>query len=279
MKIVVLEHGTSNHIVMIENWIGLCDVNGWDLVVFTNEECRNRLNRTYGGKVKIEIYDSGNIRSLSKILRSLNRNDKLIVNSMYVNYYFYFILFLFHRNSYFTIHNVNKWFYRAPTADRWLKKFLKSIVFKSIYSFSSGIFVNSKNMKDHLRNYDRKKSVFVLPFSLKINNRSHKSIAKLNVVYPGIVCKKRKCYENFIRLAKDFPNVSFILLGKVHQGSLDLLERIDDLNLKNITSFKEYVEPALFDEYMAACNILFSEVNVEYGDEIYGRSKTRGFLI
>jgi hypothetical protein len=276
MRIVVLENGTLNHVVMIKNWIKIAEINNWKLVIFTSEECKSKLLKLDSKTIELKTFSSSSIKSFIDIIKFLKSSDMLVVNSMYLNYHFYIALFTFHRNSYFSIHNVNKWFFSAPTNDNLVKKIIKSCVFKIIYRLAAGVFVNSDNMKAHIRKYDLKKRVEILPFSLSLKEKKYPDIRNLTIVYPGIVSQQRKRYGNFLKAATLFPDIKFILLGKLLDDTDFIADYIDVKKLDNVIYFPEYVEQEEFDLYMNECNLLFSDINVKYGDEIYGQSKDSG---
>ena len=128
-----------------------------------------------------------------------------------------------------------------------------------------------------------KKYLSIVPFSVNKNYDTQFSNSDvLRVVFPGEVNIRRKFYNNFLNLAKDYPNIQFILLGKFsnHESKTELTRRMEKDNIENLITFDDYVSVEDFKSQMNNATVLFTDFNLFYENsdffEIYGKTKDTG---
>ena len=279
MKVVVLEVSTANHLVMLQNWIRISAVNNLDITIFTNERCLSMLEKTDEykyGRLSVKKICKFNGDLISEIRSELGPAGRLVVNSIYTNFIFFIFLFATVKHAYFTIHNVNKWFFLTAKSGGIVRRLIRFIILKAIFFLASGVFVNSENMKKYMLSLGVKKRTCVLPFSLKMRPNLKCRNSTFTIVYPGVVSEKRKSYELFFMAAQRFPDIDFILLGTLGKEEINVISRIDKTTCSNVKVFNSYVPVNVFDSYMSKCDLLFSDIKTKFDDEIYGLSKDSG---
>ncbi|HBY86120.1 MAG TPA: hypothetical protein DEO86_09615 [Colwellia sp.] len=286
MKIAIYEVSCSNHAVMIYNWVEICKKNDWDFEIFTTKDIYKQVSSD------IEVVD-GQLHLLKKISLvevikatvNLRKCDVIVITSLQ-SYFLHYLPLLFLRSKFLlTIHNLNTWFVGKDFSS--FKGIVKYVVRRLFLKKIKALTVNSENMKKYLDDKQfTSKLVSIVPFSLRQQSScsliANKNTQALNIVYPGMVSKKRKCYKDFLMLAKKNPDITFTLLGRliIKEGGDEIEAEINDNNLKNVVYYKAFVEQEEFDKVMNSASALFSVVNVDYNHqgitEVYGETKDSG---
>jgi hypothetical protein len=299
MEITVFELTTKNHMVMVINWINLCDKNKWKLNIILSEECFEVLEPQLPKNNKhlhIKVLKGSPIFSLWSILKHTRNSKQLILNTIQWHFLF-FILLSALRPVTVCIHNSNSWFqstlscliYTASDkslskAGRLLKlvsRLATLLARKLILKLTSSISVCSMNIKDHIQDtYRVRHKILVIPFSMKFRliAPADKQAGNLSVVCPGSVDFTRKNYKYFIHLAENNPNILFYLLGKMPNDltGLEVKSYIKNREIENILYFDDYLAQSYFDEIMSQASMLYTDINVCYRNEVYGVSKDTG---
>ena len=285
MRLAIFELSSLNHAVMIFNWVEICKVNGWEFQVFTTRDIYNQVSEELNLKDS-EVYflKSVTFNEFYKAKKVINLCDITIITSLQSYFYIYLLIFFIKTKVVLTVHNLNTWFFSTPVLSA--RSVAKYIIRRILRLKFSGYLVNSKNMLDYaLSKKGISKPIDYLPFSLKTSKAQYsykKSNVKRTIVYPGMVSEKRKNYDFFLKLAEDFPEIEFVLLGKMmlDEGAKDLLDKIRDRKLKNIIYYDDFVEQQEFDRVMCLSHAIFSFVNCEYYNdgvlEEYGKTKDSG---
>ena len=285
MKIALFEVSSITHSVMIYNWFHICRINNWQFSLFTTEEIYKVIRHDIDIKdEELYVMKEISITEFFKVSKYLDNYDICILTSVQSYFFHYLVLLLSKVNFVVTIHNLNAWFLTGNKQT--LKGKLKFIV-RSLWKVKAKAFVvNSNNMLDYVKSKElTNKPLTVLPFSLR-----HKSIASLDIkdsevfkiVYPGMVSTKRKSYDLFLLLATEFPNIEFVLLGKLmmEEGGEEILKKIDDMKLLNVKYYNSYVDQVEFDRVMSSAGLIYSFVNTDYCNdgvtEKYGKTKDSG---
>jgi hypothetical protein len=283
-RIAVIEPGIKNHTPIMINWAKICELKGWELTVYTTQECFSLVEdnlRSSNSFAGVEIIETLPIRSLFKYIRQFRHFDNVLIASLYSKYFSYFLICLFCQNCSLTVHNVNKWFRPERNGKNFyqnLKNYIHFIIKRGIIKSTNKIIVNSQNQKDYLETVYSYSEVLVIPFKMSFSKKGSNNFDKLKVVYPGIISDVRKKYSNFLFLAERYPHIEFILLGELKNDKIGkfIQNEILTKNLNNIMIFHQYVSNECFDSYMEDSNLIFSDINVTSGDEIYGKSKDSG---
>lgn len=286
MKIGIFELSSLNHSVMISNWVKVCRANNWDLKIFTSKEIYEQLDGSVNiNKSEIHILKKPSFMEFYKTLGEVNSCDFTVITSLQ-SYFLHYLVLLFANTKYIlTTHNINTWF--TPKAGKSIKTLLKYFVRFCFKLKVKGFLVNSKNMLNYVSGkIEIKKPITYLPFSLKTMHEECTLVEEepknYSVVYPGMVSVKRKDYQLFLELAANFPDVSFILLGKTiySEGAGDVVNQIQENQLKNVIYYDDFVSQEEFSQVMKQSHIIFSYINVNYNNdgvtEIYGTSKDSG---
>ncbi len=281
MKLGIVELCTSNHHTMIYNWMHIGEINKWDITIYITREIYNNVRDQLSTiSCNWAIQDGGTLGFLWKIRSDLRagRIDKVIFLTLQNNYIPFLFLPLRGMNYGITVHNVNLWFktnhIRKPTD--LIKRYFRYRLRRSARFF----IVNSQNMKDYIDvECTNHKPTFVVPFSMKrIDAARPQYISNLRVVYPGAIDTSRKIYHNFIRLAKQYPNDEFILLGTSSKGSEMVLRQAESES--NIRVYHSFIPVEEFNNEILSAHLLFSEIVVNFnGDdmsEMYGITKDSG---
>jgi hypothetical protein len=267
---------------MIYNWVKICQKNGWDFKVFTTlaiyEQVVKDIEIT---KEQIYIIEKVNLTEIIKATLQLNHFEKVVVTSLQ-NYYFYYLpIILIRSKLILTIHNVNTWFIGRNLSS--IKSIIKHIIRKLWLRRSNAYIVNSQNMSVYISDNNlTTEPVGVVPFSLRSLVAVERALYIKTIVYPGLVSKKRKSYDYFIQLCKDFPNITFILLGKlvIEEGGDEIESEIINNKLNNVIYYHHFVENDEFRKQIKNASLIFSFVNTNYINqgvpEVYGRTKDSG---
>ncbi len=285
MKIAIIEIDNPNHHSLIFNWVTLCNINGWDLTLYTTKPIYDNVYvsiQNLSHNVVLKSEDESNftfLRQIQKFLR-IDSFDFVILLTLQTHI---LELILFNPKNIkigITIHNAKTWFSgnRIRKPSHILKRIFRKIWLKR----ASFYIVNSPNMKNYIdQKYKIKKGIFTMPFLLK-RSKTKQVGNNFKVVCPGMISAVRKKYDSFIELAKSFKNIEFVLLGapNKNEGGFDVIENIKINNLDNIRYFESFVDAKIFNQEMQTATILFSELNINYKnsdfDEIYGTSKDSG---
>lgn len=284
MKIGIIEVCSKNHICMIENWIQIAQINDWEITVFTIPEFKDQLDNEILKYKKLTMILNSN-KKMSQFFQNIEilsiDFDYIIITSLQAH----FLEFLFFKPKckiHLTIHNANTWFVKSRiySIKTLLKKIIRTIYLKKVDAF----IVNSINMLNYIENrVSLKKPIYVVPFSMKQRDKIKKEKnSRISIVYPGMVSKIRKNYDFFLKLANDYTECDFILLGKINydEGGEDILNKISSMKLKNVYYFDFYIDQKIYNSYMEQADILFSYINIDYNNagysEIYGQSKDSG---
>jgi len=283
MKIGILEVCSKNHVCMIENWIRVAQKNKWEIVVYTTKEFKLELDVDlhHYEKLKIEITTKTIKQFFNYIEEQSSTLDYLVITSLQAH----FLEFFFFRPKckiHLSIHNVNTWFVKKSVSN--LKSLIKKIVREYYKRKVDAYIVNSDSMLQYVKmKVTLDKTMYVVSFSMKQKPLQKKSKSKkLSIVYPGMVSSFRKDYDLFLKLAQDYTDYDFILLGKVNysEGGKEIINRIKSMNLNNMYYFEEYISQSKYDIYMKEADILFSYINVNYENsdysEVYGVTKDTG---
>lgn len=287
MKILVVETSTRNHLGMLENWELLADKNGWKLEFHVSYDFLSEAHE------RLSVNSVKFVNSWIKILLRVRDYDLVVLNTAQSNFLFLFVLAVLSKKIVITIHNVNRWFegFRRSLQFRDFdkkvsflfvcRKFFLFFFSRLMLSLCGGVVVNSKNMQRYLNGcYELNKPQVVIPFSLKQrdSDASSTNFYKHKVVYPGQVDCVRKNYDLFLKLAADFPEIEFVLLGKIDiaKRGRQIVERIQIEGLTNLKYYSEYVSQEEFSSQLLSASLLFSNINVSYRNEVYGVSKDTG---
>lgn len=265
---------------MIYNWVRIADINNWAITLYcTREIYDNVRDELVGLKHSTIIQDCGTLTFLHRIRKDAKSGvvDKVVFLTLQSDYIPFLFLPLGGFNYGITVHNANVWF-KTNVIRKWtdiIKRY-----FRYRMKSSAGFFVlNSQNMKEYVEeNFQESRPVYVVPFSLKKSLEARPGFTdKLRVVYPGTVNINRKSYDKFIKLAMDFPNDEFVLLGAASSG-IDVLNRAAQVH--NIKTFAGFISIEEFNAEIAQAHLLFSEIVTDYnGDdmrEVYGITKDSG---
>jgi hypothetical protein len=286
MKIAIFEVSSPNHSVMIYNWVEICKENGWGFKVYTTSEIYDQISQHLSlRREEIHIIKNINFFEILKVTWEMKSFDFLMVTSLQNNFLYYLIILFSKTKIVLTIHNLNTWFvYRNISSIKGAVKHIVRVFWKIRVH---GYIVNSQNMVDYISHHHLTKKYYeYIPFSLRYipvsaldqKDKEH----SLTITYPGMVSKNRKKYDYFLRLAFDFPNIKFILLGKLNlkEGGSDIKREILNLSLKNVTYYEVFVDESEFDTILRGTDVLFSFVNVNYDNqgvqEVYGKTKDSG---
>jgi hypothetical protein len=300
MEISVIEVSTKNHVVMILNWLSICELNNWQLNIIVSQECfdilEGQLPKTTALN-NILVLEKGIMVHLLTVLRFTQSSNYVIFNTVQWHFIF-FILVALKRKSLLCIHNGNTWFqsYKSflkfTTSEKYgskiekvkkvITRLLSHTARKILLKLTNTIAVCSTNMKNHLVGCYAvtAKNIMVVPFSMKMKELKEecKVSNHTTVVFPGSVDFNRKKYDLFIQLAEHNPKVTFYLLGKMaccNKGQ-SLINYIKNNNINNVIWFDDYLSQNEFDEVMLKANCLFTEIRVNYRNEKYGISKDTG---
>ena len=299
MKLTVVELSTKNHVVMIINWVKICKLNNWKLNIIVSTECYKILKPQLcdvSPYYNLVVLENTQPQNFFKVLRLTKDSNYVILNTVQWHFIFFGALSLL-RGCIVSIHNSNSWFQSfkecliftiQENRIRGLKKVLKCgtrlttlLARKVILKASRLVLVSSDNMKRHiLNNYNSVKKIIVVPFSLKQQKNYKVSVKeeRVSVVYPGSVNTDRKNYTSFLKLVEMYPEVDFFLLGKLPDKQIvdDIVEQLRVVNYKNLIKYDRYLSQKEFDDVMTMADILYSDLNVNYRNEIYGVSKDTG---
>jgi hypothetical protein len=281
VRVAIVEYRVVNHAVMILNWINICKRNGWSVCVYTSEDCFLQISDTEEAKyskLTVRILEKYNFVSALKLRLELRRFERVIYTSVYDSYLFFFTLIALSKNSYLTVHNASEWVSDVRQEERSIKECIKSALRKYLVHSVHSVIVNSSNMRGYCTRFNANLNYLVVPFSMKQRAiKYEQTTSQKVVVYPGIVSLERKKYDKFLNLAKANPESTFYLLGKVSKDAEQVVNRIVNEKIANIIYFDgEYVPQIKYDEIMTKATLLFSDINVEFGCEVYGISKDSG---
>ncbi|MCE9680055.1 glycosyltransferase [Shewanella sp. AS1] len=286
-KIAVIETGVPNHTPILVNWAKICNLKGWELTVYTTQDCyqlvESKLKKINSFK-GVKFIEDLSLFNLKRYHSDLKKYDDVLIASLYGGYLKYFLLIFFCKNFSLTMHNVNKWFVPVRTGDRFLseiKSYLSFFLRKLIIRNIKKIIVNSENQKKYLKEKYAYLNVHVIPFKMDFfpkNDCKVQTLANIVVVYPGIISFDRKRYDNFILISEKFPQIKFVLLGEMSNDSAGkyILAEIEKRQLKNVVYFRNYVSNDVFEYYMNEASVIFSDINIESNGETYGQSKDSG---
>jgi len=284
MKVIIFEISSKNHSVMIYNWVKICKENHWDYLIVSTDDIFNQISDLLSIPEKnVHLFKRVTLVEVIKVILKLNKNDRLIITSLQNNFLYYLPFLLLKVDIYITLHNINTWLNSPWLAS--VKGVVKKIVRKLYLYRAKKIIVNSRNMKLYAISFGYNSSDFlIVPFSMRhvCEKKFKREVSKINVVYPGMVSVERKDYKLFFKLALKYPDINFILLGKLNlnEGAGEVKEFVYQNKLNNIKFFDNYVDKTTFDQQMLNADIIFGNVNVEYKlqgvMEKYGVSKDSG---
>lgn len=286
MKIAIIELDTKNHNSLIYNWIKVSEVNKWDCTLFTTKDIYTNVISDVeyiNHKVILKKKNESIFFYLRRIHSIVKKENFEILIILTLQTHFLEFLFVNFSNAKVgvTIHNSRTWFYKnnVQKFSHLLKKFCRKLWIRR----ASFFIVNSENISDYItENFLPQKNIYVMPFSLRKNEESSIMPAKKKIVYPGMISKIRKKYENFLLLAKENPEIDFVLLGapNVKEGGVEVVNYIEERNLSNVKYYLDFVDPNVFAEQIRTSSLIFSELNLEYTNsdffEVYGLTKDSG---
>jgi len=282
MNLAIVEFCEKNHHSMIFTWIKIAETNNWNITLYTKQDIfKNVQSEIESLKCNIKMVDNS-IFELFKLLKSDYKNGEIdLVLYLSITCGFFELLFARMNNIKYgiTIHNCNVWF--KGNIIRKVSHILKRYVRYNLKKNALFYVVNSENMRNFIQtNFEEKKKVYVIPFSLRKSVISKTKGEIFTVVYPGSINTQRKKYANFIRLAREFPEDLFIVLGTVVNNKDSLIVYDEMKNIQNIIVYDTYVSNDEFNIKMKNANLLFSELvtSFELSDmkETYGVTKDSG---
>jgi hypothetical protein len=286
--IAVLEVGTSSHSSMIYNYAVICAEAGFKLTLFLSEEVYENVRGEIDQFI-FEVLPKTNDESMHSYLGRCERycigkNVEVIVFLTLQYYFFEFFLHSFKgMKRVVTVHNSNAWF--AGNILRKPQHLLKRL-FRTVWRRrADGFVVNSNSMLRNSKEKGCAKPIVVIPFSLKHRVGSDRGgvskSGEFTITYPGFVNPMRKRYDSFIKLAKKYQAIKFILLGKLnHEVAPSESALIKKLSLPNLKIYSGFIPASEYHEVMKQTDILFSDVVVEFKvsdfNEQYGITKDSG---
>lgn len=285
-RVAVVELSSLNHSVMIYNWFHMCRENGWQFKLFTTKEIFNVVCEDIDlRESEVFIFERMSYFEFYRASKSLSLFDVAILTSLQSYFFHYLVLLLSKVKFVVTIHNLNAWFSIGSQVT--FRGRVKAVIRSAWKKRSSAYVVNSQNMFDYASfNQFTTKNIEVIPFSLRQKSlewlKNSDESSGFTIVYPGMVSLKRKNYDLFLRLAKDNPSISFVLLGKLvdNEGGQEVVKKIDSSGLLNVVTYDRYVSQEEFDTVMRRADLIFSSVNVDYCydgvSEKYGETKDSG---
>ncbi|MGF1793551.1 hypothetical protein L4D21_23455 [Photobacterium profundum] len=294
MKISVVELTTKNHSVMLLNWSNLCKENGWECNIITTKECYDIVRDDLPPLLSKTIFDRYSLKNFIKLWKSIKDSDFVVYNTVQSNFTTYLLMFFLNKNNLLTIHNSNSWFegflffneYIGEEEKQSFRYFFLLLrrcgvkfIRKVLLSRTKYLIVNSLNMKEYIESrFDSKCDILVIPFSLKQRVIKNTNEVKKTVVYPGGVDFLRKSYDSIIRVASDFPELDIHFLGRLGNDdeSNKLRAFLKSNDISNVYTYDSYLSQEEFDRVMLSSDLLFSDINVQYRNEVYGLTKDSG---
>ena len=280
MRIGLVELYERNHYSLIVNWLLVCRENGWDCTLYaTNEILANVAREISGFAYDVVAFDGISLGALREIRAdSIRRGCFLVFLSLSGSYWRHLFCSFAGAPHALTVHNAYAWMGRGVLRKPWylFKKFLRWKMRRA----ADAIVVNSDPMAKAMEGAG--KPVFVMPFSLLRTPGARTARgASLTIVCPGKIEAGRKRYEDFLRLAADFPEHKFALLGKPAADPRSRAVYEAAGALPNVARFDRYLSVEEFRAGMLEADLLFSDIVVEYDNsdyhEVYGVSKDSGF--
>lgn len=282
MNIAIVEFCAKNHHSMIYTWIKIAKINQWKVTLYTKQDIfENAESEIDFLNCEIKTVKKSRFE-LFKILKQDYKNGQIdLTLFLSITCGFFELLFirLYPIRYGITVHNSNVWFKGnvIKKASHIFKRYVRYKLKKNALFY----VVNSENMREYIEsNFVEDKKIYVIPFSLRKSNVSKIEMKKFTVIYPGSINTQRKKYDNFIKLAKEFPEDLFILLGTVanHKEEKNIYHEMT--TVENIIVYDKYVANIEFNNQMSKANLLFSELvtSFELSDmkEIYGITKDSG---
>jgi len=266
-----------------------------EITFFTYQEVADSLT---DNKVKFEVRkkNQSSLSYLFRIIKLLQKQDKIIIDEPFGGTFFIFLLSLLciNKNMILTIHNINKWF--SPKHLFHPKYIFYLLIRKIIKNNSSAFIVISPNLKKYiLKSSFTNKQVYFIPFSLptKLDNIYTKSDDIYRICINGSVDLIRRDYMTVIRALESIlklgnTKIELFLLGRANINNsevLNLIEKCDSINKiygKKIYYWTSYVSTYEYEKIMQNTDSFLLNINVFYqritGIEIYGITKETGII-
>lgn len=279
MNLAIVDISTKNHASLIENWIKVAQVNGWNVEIYVSTDVLGNIDSNLFESIKvIEYKGDGGLRFLNTIYRKYKNGklDKVVITSLQSNYFSFLFSKIKKIDFLLTIHNVNAW--NGMCKKNSLRFLLKYAIRKLYLAHANSLIVSSVNLSNVLtKKYFVNKKVEVMPF--KLANEAINENKKEYVVYPGIISKDRKQYKVFLKLCQECTEINFVLLGRaVEDKDKVIVNEFKKLN--NVITFDKYVTREDFDYYINRAAVIFGDLNVAYENdefiEVYGETKDTG---
>lgn len=283
-SILLLEQCSPNHFSLLETWVCILQNDPENEVnLFVTEAVAKNLSSVITSKVaSLTILPNNRFSRFYKIWSFFSSCDYVIYNTIQTNFFMYVALVsLCKAKSILCVHNVNAWSGRnaGPVFKRYVKRFARMMISRQVdvYSFCS---------QSLSENFDsRGRAKIIIPFQLPktgFNRTPGCRSTKLVAVYPGIVSKTRKKYDEVIAafkyLGADF-NLHLLGAPNRKEGGEDVLFECE--SILNIFTYESYVSVEEFQNVMSSSDVLIGDLGdckfrrYDY-DEIYGVSKDSG---
>ena len=229
---------------------------------------------------------------LLKNIRLFRKADIIIYEELYkVSLSSVFLVALFGKKTFLTVHNVHKWLKREKP--RSLKERITSGIINFIIFKIRGIITVSLSLKNYiLQEKLFHKDVYYVPFT-KVSVQKREKITKgatLNFTIPGTINNDRRDYKLVLEalwelLSKDTYPITLYLLGKVVKLSNEekaLIQKINTQKPNTIIYWETFISESVFDEILQKTHYLIGNIKLQYTEnripEIYGKSKETGVL-
>lgn len=284
MRFAILELSSSNHYSLIESWILCLKELGHEVTLFTDS---NTYESVSLDKIDYELTLKQDDETVTSFLNRAERTissscDYVIITSMQSRLIAH-LLFNPKCRIILTIHNARTWFEgnQLISLKNIVKRLIRWVWKKRAWAFS----VSSDNIRKYIRsNFWVNKEILVMPFSIvreEASERIHNSKKVLKkVTFPGMLSTKRKRYDRFFSLAKNYPDVEFVLLGKpnIREGGKDVLEKAEAIG--NVKVYEEFIPTEEFEEELNSSELLFTDMHLNFKKEdyweLYGETKDTG---
>ncbi len=291
MKIGIIE---VDHYELAYSICRVFDFHENEISFFVSEKMYEQLYKGLGNaskKFKWLVNDKNeSLKDFLNRARAEIINEKielLFLNSIYNNYNLYSALINKTKTrTVLTVHNVNSWF--KPVSDG-IQSFLDYRTKRKILKNVSAINVLGDELKDYLLSVTNiKKPVLNLPYCIYESRNAEPSDNNLlKFVIPGSIDTRRRDYmpvlDIFVKIYKDFKDVSLILSGKpVGEYGKKIIEICRNYKKEGnkIIFFEEFVPQDEFEKYLGTCDMIISPVRkcMFFGktSEEYGLSKATG---
>ncbi len=214
---------------------------------------------------------------------------------------------------FFTIHNIDQWYWKSTMRRIWiaissaygLKQMalnLRQIYFilncrskitRRVIESGGGFIVMSDLLKTNLGQFINAKQIYVVPFSLPLDNISQTNSntihPRIHIVVPGNVTQNRRDYIGFLQTllqqGKSLKEVITLeLLGKFNNEMYDLLikELIHGLQQSGfdlISYGNDYIPMSEYNDRVLKCDFVLGLLNPDFQKyNNYGTNKETGFV-